>query len=691
MSICRKILIIMLFSFITSCYYNDSNTPSSDIPSGSDQSVLPNRSYSSSEYPFLAGAGIYDITGPAAELGMMGYSMTDQKTAGINTRLRARAFIIASAASGKRVVIMSADLGMIFQAVKQQVVEKLKLTYGNLYTEKNVLLTGNHTHSGPGGYSHYTLYNLSIFGFDAQNFNCIVDGIYKSIVMAHNNLAPAAIYAARGELDNCGWNRSPDAYANNPAAEKALYSANTDKTMTLLRFTGADGSEIGTINWFAVHPVSIGNTNRLISSDHKGMAEYLFEKKKGTNYTSSKTFIAAFAQSNAGDVSPNIYWGYPDGIHDYERMNILAERQYNKAVELYNSADDKLSSELDFRHMYVDFSSQVVSPGYMAGMDTAGNGYTAEACLGVSLVAGSTEDGVGIGFVQEGMTYDGVTWPAFTMVPGLQEQHKEKIILLPTGTMTPYPWTPEILPVQIIRIGNIVIAGVPFECTTMSGRRIRQTILGQLQSSGVEHVIIAGLSNAYSGYVATREEYATQQYEGASTLFGPYTLNAYQEQFARLAASMKTGASVEDGPTPPDLRNAQNTLITGVVFDDKPLFKSFGSVLTDANSSYNTGETVSVVFQGAHPKNNLKTQSTFLAVEKKSGSSWITAAVDSDPETIYQWERDGIANSKVTIKWTIPSDAGGSYYRIRHFGDWKSGWTGTITSYTGTSGTFKVN
>src|SRR4051812_44800645 len=49
---------------------------------------------------FQIGSGIYDVTGPAAELGMMGYAMIDQKTAGIHQRLRARAFVIASPCNG---------------------------------------------------------------------------------------------------------------------------------------------------------------------------------------------------------------------------------------------------------------------------------------------------------------------------------------------------------------------------------------------------------------------------------------------------------------------------------------------------------------------------------------------------------------------------------------------------------------
>lgn len=50
-----------------------------------------------------------------------------------------------------------------------------------------------------------------------------------------------------------------------------------------------------------------------------------------------------------------------------------------------------------------------------------------------------------------------------------QEQtncHSPKPILLNTGDITfPYPWQPRILPVQLLRIGQLVIAGVPAEFT----------------------------------------------------------------------------------------------------------------------------------------------------------------------------------------------------------------------------------
>ncbi|GAB4537789.1 MAG: hypothetical protein Tsb0020_52260 [Haliangiales bacterium] len=68
----------------------------------------------------------------------------------------------------------------------------------------------------------------------------------------------------------------------------------------------------------------------------------------------------------------------------------------------------------------------------------------------------------------------------------------------------------------------------------------------------------------------------------------------------------------------------------------------------------------------------------------------MTVAEDGDPETRYLWRRSGVANSKVTIEWDIPSDIPAGEYRLRHSGHWKSGWTGAISPYSGSSRTFTV-
>ena len=40
----------------------------------------------------------------------------------------------------------------------------------------------------------------------------------------------------------------------------------------------ATGEPLGVINWFAVHPTSMNNTNHLISGDNKGVASQMLER-----------------------------------------------------------------------------------------------------------------------------------------------------------------------------------------------------------------------------------------------------------------------------------------------------------------------------------------------------------------------------------------------------------------------------
>ena len=68
-------------------------------------------------------------------------------------------------------------------------------------------------------------------------------------------------------------------------------------------------------------------------------------------------------------------------------------------------------------------------------------------------------------------------------------------------------------------------------------------------------VVIAGYANDYAGYVTTREEYESQQYEGGHTLFGPWTEAGYRQEFVRLAHALKTGQPVESSATPEDMRS----------------------------------------------------------------------------------------------------------------------------------------
>lgn len=650
---------------------------------------------SSTDAPYLIGAGIYDITGPAAEIDMMGYAMLDQKDEGIHTRLWSRAFVVADPVTNKRVVFVSADLGMIFQSVKQGVVKQLKTLYGDTYTDQNVLISAIHTHSGPGGYAYHALFNITVMGFDKQNYDAVVNGIVQSIKRANDNLKPGHIYVNQGELLDANGNRSIKAYLKNSDTERARYVYNVDKNMTLLKLVGADGKAIGMINWFPVHGVSMSPKNKLISGDNKGIASYWFERQHGADYLSPTSFVAAFAQANEGDVTPNIFGQAFDGqcldynCGDLKRADIIAKRQLDEATALYNSATEEVTGPVDYRHTFVDMRHAKVAATFADGQPES----TCDAALGYAFGAGTT-DGPGPDIFYQGELKDNAFIDLLrndiAKPTAAQTQcQMPKPILLAVGLNKPYSWVPQTMPVQILRIGDVAILAAPGEMTTMSGRRLREQMTKVMQPA-IQHVVIAGLSNAYAGYIADPEEYMQQNYEGGFTVFGRWTLPAYEQAFTALGQAMMLNQSVDPGPSPEDLQNHQQSLIPGVVFDDVPVTVDFGHVVKDADAQYQHGQNVTVTFWGANPRNNLETMQGFLQVQRKVNGVWQTVYHDWDWSTMYHWQRVGAAYSKITVVWHIADDDPAGIYRILQNGHYKYGWNGKIYPYSGQSREFAV-
>lgn len=667
---------------------------------------------------WMIGSGIYDITGPAADRGMVGYGDTGQTTQGIFTRLWSRAFTIGSAADDNFVIFVSADLQSITQSIHQGVMAKVAADdrLSPYLNEKNIMLTATHTHVGPGGYDHNIMLNLSALGYDEDNYATAVEGIYQSIVNAFESRAQGSIEFAQGRLTDASINRNPTIYDANPDAGD--YDTNVNDTMTVLKLVQDNGTEIGMIDWFAVHNVSAPQTYRYISGDNKGMASQLFEDLKGSQLPFNPGFVAAFANSEEGDVSPNVC-GAQDGCTDTTKEDVLlsATKQFDKALSLYNNPTEPLSGALDYRFQYVKMPGYNVDAQYTEEGDKA----VCEGTVGWSFVAGASWDGpTNMDGILEGMTQDneGTYWnendtlignvmagypllgllDAFSNITAGSDEHHECQYPKPTFVNADlnesFHLYSDSLPFQIFQIGKLALVGIPGEMTTMSGRRLRSDLESILAAKGVEHVVMAGLANAYSGYITTNEEFDKQYYEGGHTIYGPDTLAAYRQIYSNLATAMVNDEVVSDGPTPVNRENEQIIYAVGVVYDDKRLWESFGDTEKDANSSYKQGDTVTVKFRSGHPQNNFKTMDAFFEVQQKVSGSWETVLTENDADTLFVWIRDTdadcLACSYAKLEWTIADDMPTGTYRIRHEGHWKSGWTGSINSYSGKSSTFEV-
>lgn len=663
-------------------------------------------------FDYYVGTGIADITGPAAEIVTMGYADSNHTLEGIHMRLWARSFVVKDKQTQQKVAFVSADLGQLFQSVKEGVMKELHSRGYNDYTHNNVMLSATHSHSGPGGYAYHGLYNVSTWGFIEDNYNTIVRGIAHAIIEADTNLEPGYLEVNTGHLEGISANRSQEAYNNNPQALRSQYNSNVDTTMTVLNLKNSAGQLLGVFNWFAVHAVSMSQRNHLLSGDNKGTASYLYEQVMNTDYTSSKTFVAGFSQANCGDITPNVNLdGTGLGANDFESSYIAGNRQFLKAKELSDTATMRLTGSIDFRHQFVDMRYKEIAAQYTDGQVRA----TYPATMGYSFAAGTEDGRTNLPVFFEGMTSDVYTYdgaPNFVKIaqglmtlapkfsdmsgikyPELWTLHYPKPVLFAPSMVKPDPWTPQIIPMQMFKLGQFSLLAVPSEFTTMAGRILKKDIKDKLNTAtGQDHVVaLAGLSNSYSSYVTTPHEYDQQHYEGGSTQFGRWTLAQYRQVFDQLASAILDGTSVTAGPTPPDLSDEQQTFQTGVIFDNVPPFKDFGDIKYDANSAYNKGNTVSVTFWGGHPKNDLRTGGSYLFVQRLENGSWKNVAYDWDLATKMYWIREStlLGYSFTKIDWTIPADAPSGTYRIVHNGAYKT-ITGNIYQYQGSSRAFTV-
>ena len=116
----------------------------------------------------------------------------------------------------------------------------------------------------------------------------------------------------------------------------------------------------------------------------------------------------------------------------------------------------------------------------------------------------------------------------------------------------------------------------------------------------------------------------------------------------------------------------QLSLIPPAGLDTIGLGLQFGSVAIAANDSYIRGQdTAFVSFRSANPRNNPRTEGTFLTVDMLADNdTWVTRYVDGDWCTKYYWQ-GGLSrwgSSFADIYWKIPAEQPRGLYRICHYG-----------------------
>ena len=521
---------------------------------------------------YQIGFGKADMTSFIPGVGMMGYGQFHNTVKEIGTPLTARAVIIQEV-SKRPIIFIHLEQAFVTIALKQEIVNRLGMNHAD------VLVTAQHTHSAPGGYSHYPFYNFTIPGFQTRVFETVATAAVLAAELALKDLAPSTLSWGEIEISldkEVAFNRSMTAFNNNPDVDTLKLGEKeraVSRTMEGLIIKSTEGKIRGMLNFFGVHCTSISSYNQRIHHDNKGVAAALFEKKyPGTT--------ALFMQSSAGDVSPNFYWDKKTKLmrgkfaDQYESAEFNGEIQFRESERLQNL--HPISGEIRSAHAFVNMAARSAPPAHGVSFFTG----TLEG-PGMPHALGSVMKVVARLYKQTRLirhpedkkffeahgrkdimldhrngSFAGIPRGLWPKLPPLPDQTVEAVRKTANArALETLPWVPGTIPFQMIALGNVLLIAVPGEITTVSARRVRRELSEYAATSGFKKIILTSYANCYMGYITTPEEYDMQCYEGGHNIHGREThtvmVEALKELFDQLSVNIKESGE-KPQPFPPE-------------------------------------------------------------------------------------------------------------------------------------------
>jgi neutral ceramidase len=515
-----------------------------------------------------AGFAKVDITAFERGMGLLGWGREGNVALSVAEPLFARAMVVRSRSTGARVAYACADLCFIAAALRQRVLDLLALEHAPLgLGPHEVMLTATHTHSGPSGFSHAFLYDLAGPGFAPRVFEHLARGIAGAIAEAASAAEPATLSLGSVHIPTAepiAFNRSLDAFHRNRevrgrlGADRAL-----DRELVVVAAHDGRGRAIGALSLFALHATSVHGDHQALHSDHKGLAARELERLAQATGASDR-FVAIAGQGAAGDVSPNYRFDRRRGVRVGRFDDDADSAAYVARVQAAASAS--VLAELPARGMLLEGPVR----GVVRHVDMERHG---AARLGLSMAEGTAE-GPGplaplapmarlvhrararradpksvlleVGPGRRARLFGSID-PLSLPIPHPAFAHARRARRA-GGGVDPLPWIPTVLPVAILQLGALAIVGLPNEPTTMAGLRLRSAMEDALAPLGVVRVHVTGYTNAYAGYLTTLEEYGAQRYEGAYTLFGARSLDAFEHELRSLARALPAAGDALLGP-----------------------------------------------------------------------------------------------------------------------------------------------
>ncbi len=486
----------------------------------------------------LAGVGVTDITPPVG-LPMNGYSLNGNKSEGVRTKLKARAFYIKPK-KGEPLVVVQLDMlsgeSLLHHRVAELIAEKTDVKAHNL------TLNATHTHSGPGQYHSSNAFNTfasNTGGFNPAYFEQLAQWISQAVITAYNTRRPAKV--ATGAIDIWGFtrNRSHEPHvANLDVKNKDLaihrrYTA-IDPVMTMVRIdVKADDGQyrpLGAFSTFAIHGTALSSAVSLYSADVWAYISQELEWSIREHYPLDWQPVYGPFQGNHADVAPNT---------TRKMMGYIEAQKVGKGIaaqawQLFHSLDTQLKDDITIRTALREVN--VLQDRRIDDVELCDRAYFSTA-----QTAAPDEHETPILYYLPPFRRG---WPGklFTGCHGAKHVMGWEWI---QGMIFEPEEFPYLLNVHVAQVDDLMMVSLPFEITVKGGDRIKAKVAEVLASSKapVRYLTLSSVANGYFGYAVTPEEYALQWYEGGSTIYGPNTIPFLAAQSASLVNQLLSSST----------------------------------------------------------------------------------------------------------------------------------------------------
>lgn len=568
-----------------------------------------------------AGAAKVDVT-PDLGRGMIGYVRPDIRANGVHSRLYARALVLEN--DGSKLALVSAD--MLYGVDKDAVVDRIR-DLG--FSDDNVVYSGTHTHAAP----------------DASTWT--VERVAETVRRADEALKPARAAWGESSVSDVSRNRSVEAHLANhgediapgegePELDPLGADHTVDGSVKLLRVEDIEGRPVAAWTRFSVHPTCLPPDNRLYSADLAGAAAHYFRSQLGGDRAPEEDErrmepVVLFANGGEGDQIPRY-----EGCNRYAVADSLGRRLAEGYGEAWERAETALASDVELAatSREVEYRGQEVEDGKKVA---------SRPVFGVPFLGGA-ENGPSFFY---GFGLEGRRRPA--RLAG--DVHGRKIPVAPAH------WGPEV-EVQVARVGEVALLGVPGEPTVEMARRSSEQALEE-SADDVEDAAVLGVTNGYNGYFTTPEEYDQQHYEGGHTVFGKHSAALVRTTHSELVHELRQrepSTEAEEG-----VEGSGGSGSVGDAAVEPPVGgASSGEITTQPPEEVARFSVLEFAWDGGAKGRDRPVDGPFVALERRADGAWVSVASDLDPGFV--WTCSG---GSYRARYDVPADLEAGTYRLR--------------------------